>query len=70
MLVAYPIAFNTATLVGFIVYGVNPDLFWLKLTIAVNVAAVVMAIVAAVPGFIDWVHYQLLRLLPVLERSR
>ena len=54
MLVAYPIAFNTATLVGFIVYGVNPDLFWLKLTIAVNAAAVVMAVVAAVPGFIDW----------------
>lgn len=54
MLVAYPIAFNTATLAGFIVYGVNPDLFWLKLTIAVNAAAVVMAVVAAVPGFIDW----------------
>jgi uncharacterized membrane protein len=54
MLVAYPIAFNTATLIGFIIDGVNPDLFWLKLTIAANAAAVVMAIVAAVPGFIDW----------------
>jgi uncharacterized membrane protein len=97
MLVAYPIAFNTATLVGFVIYGISADLFWLKLTIALNVAAVVMAVVAAVPGFIDWaaghpernpgqthradphgaqrgrvgaVYHQLLRLLPVLERSR
>lgn len=54
MLVAYPIAFNTATLVGFIIYGVDGDLFWLKLAIALNAAAVVMAVVAAVPGFIDW----------------
>jgi uncharacterized membrane protein len=54
MLVAYPIAFNTATLVGFIIYGFSQDLFWLKLTIAVNAAAVVMSVVAAIPGFIDW----------------
>ncbi|MGH3549888.1 MAG: DUF2231 domain-containing protein [Pseudonocardiaceae bacterium] len=54
MLVAYPIAFNTATLAGFVAYAVIPDLFWLKLTIAVNAAAVVMSIVAAIPGFIDW----------------
>jgi uncharacterized membrane protein len=46
MLVAYPIAFNTATLVGFIVFGANGDLFWLKLAIVLNGAAVVMAIVA------------------------
>ncbi len=54
MLVAYPIAFNTATLAGFIIYGLSPELFWLKLTIAVNAAAVVMAILAAIPGFVDW----------------
>ncbi len=54
MLVAYPIAFNTATLAGFIIYGVSQDLFWLRLTIAVNAAAVVMSVVAAIPGFIDW----------------
>jgi uncharacterized membrane protein len=50
MLVAYPIAFNTATLVAFIIYGVNGDPFWLKMAIALNAAAVVMAIVAAIPG--------------------
>ena len=54
MLVAYPIAFNTATLVAFIIYGVNGDPFWLKMAIALKAAAVVMAIVAAIPGFIDW----------------
>lgn len=54
MLVAYPIAFNTATLAGFIIYAVSQDLFWLKVTIAVNAAAVVMSVVAAIPGFIDW----------------
>ncbi|HET9255898.1 MAG TPA: DUF2231 domain-containing protein [Pseudonocardiaceae bacterium] len=54
MLVAYPIAFNTATLAGFIIYAASYDLFWLKLTIAVNAAAVVMSVIAAIPGFIDW----------------
>lgn len=54
MLVAYPIAFNTATLAGFIIYASSGDLFWLKLAIATNAAAVVMAVVAAVPGIVDW----------------
>ena len=54
MLIAYPIAFYTGTLVGFIIYAVAGSLFWLQLTIALNVAAVVMALLAAIPGFIDW----------------
>jgi uncharacterized membrane protein len=54
MVVAYPIAFYTSTLVGFIVYGATQDPFWLRLTIVANVAGVVMAVVAALPGFIDW----------------
>lgn len=54
MLIAYPVAFYTATLVGFCIYAANPELFWLKLAIAVNVAGVVMALVAAIPGFVDW----------------
>lgn len=54
MLVAYPIAMYTATLVGFIIFGATDDLFWLKLTIAANVAGVGMAVVAALPGFLDW----------------
>ncbi|HJP65714.1 MAG TPA: DUF2231 domain-containing protein, partial [Actinomycetota bacterium] len=34
--------------------GATSDHFWLKLTIAVNLAGVAMAVVAALPGFLDW----------------
>src|ERR687886_29215 len=54
MVIAYPVAFYTATLVGFGIYGATGDHFWLKATIAVNLAGVVMAVVAALPGFLDW----------------
>jgi uncharacterized membrane protein len=54
MLVAYPIAFYTATLVCFLVYGSNHDPFWFKVAYVANAAGVVMAAVAALPGFIDW----------------
>jgi uncharacterized membrane protein len=54
MLIAYPVAFYTATLVGFMIYAATANHFWLKLTIAANVAGVAMALIAAVPGFIDW----------------
>jgi uncharacterized membrane protein len=53
MVIAYPVAFYTATLVGFVIYGATGDHFWLKLTIAANVAGVAMAVVATVPGFLD-----------------
>jgi uncharacterized membrane protein len=54
MIIAYPVAFYTATLVTFIIYGATDDRFWLRMAIALNVAGVVMAVVAALPGFIDW----------------
>jgi uncharacterized membrane protein len=54
MVVAYPIAFYTSTLVAFVVYAASGDPFWLKLAIAANIAGVVMAVVAAIPGFLDW----------------
>jgi len=54
ILIAYPIAFYTSTLVGFIVYAATNGFFWLKLTIAVNLAGIAMAVVAALPGFGDW----------------
>jgi uncharacterized membrane protein len=44
----------TATLAGFIVYAARGNLFWLKLTIAANVIGVGMAVVTALPGFLDW----------------
>ena len=54
MLVAFPIAFYGAAVVSYIVYGANENLFWFRLAVIANVAGVVMAAVAAIPGFIDW----------------
>lgn len=54
MLVAYPIAGNTGTLVGFILYAIKGDQFWLNFAIALNWVAVFGAVAAALPGFIDW----------------
>jgi uncharacterized membrane protein len=54
MLVAYPVASYTGTLVGFAVYAANGQLFWLRLAIALNIAGVGSALLAALPGFVDW----------------
>jgi uncharacterized membrane protein len=56
MLVAFPVAFYTAALVCYIVYANNADPFWFKVAVAANAAGVVMAAVAAIPGFIDWLN--------------
>jgi uncharacterized membrane protein len=54
MLVAFPVACYTGTLAGFAVYAANGHLFWLNLAIALNVAGVVTAAIAALPGLVDW----------------
>src|SRR5690348_11645564 len=54
MLIAYPVASYTGTLVGFAVYAANGQQFWLRLAIALNIAGVGMALLAALPGFVDW----------------
>ena len=54
MLVAYPVAFYTATLVCYIAYNSNANLFWFKVAVVANIAGAAMAAVAAIPGFIDW----------------
>jgi uncharacterized membrane protein len=54
MLVAFPVAFYTAAFAGFIVCSLNYDPFWFKLACVANLAGVIMAAVAALPGFIDW----------------
>jgi len=56
MLVAYPIVLYTATLVCYIVYSSNHDVFWFKVAYVANISGVIMAVVAALPGFIDWLH--------------
>ena len=49
MLVAYPVAFYTATLVCYIAYNSNQNPFWFKVAVVANVAGAVMAAVAAIP---------------------
>ena len=55
MLVAFPITFYILTFVGFIVFSfISPNTFWYKLAYFSNFAAVGTALLAAIPGFIDW----------------
>lgn len=54
MVVAYPIALYTATLVAYIIYGFHDDPFYFKAAVAANIAGIIMAALAALPGFIDW----------------
>jgi uncharacterized membrane protein len=54
MLIAFPVACYTGTLVGFAVYAANGHLFWLNLAIALNIVGVITAALAAIPGLVDW----------------
>lgn len=54
MLVAFPVAFYTATLVCFIVYASNADTFWFRFATVTNWAGVGTAALAALPGLVDW----------------
>jgi uncharacterized membrane protein len=54
MLVAFPVTFYTTTLIGFVAYALTDNLFWWHVGLWSNVAGVVTAVVAALPGMIDW----------------
>jgi uncharacterized membrane protein len=54
MLVAFPVAFYTATVISFAVYAGSSDLFWWRMGLLLNAAGVLGAVIAAIPGFIDW----------------
>jgi uncharacterized membrane protein len=54
MLVAFPVAFYTGTLVAFIAYAASSEPFWYRVGWVANWAGVATAAVAALPGFIDW----------------
>jgi uncharacterized membrane protein len=54
MLIGFPVAFYTSALVCYVVYGSNDNPFWFKVAVVANIAGVIMAAVAAVPGLIDW----------------
>jgi uncharacterized membrane protein len=54
MLVAFPITFYTSAFLGYVVYAATDLMFWWRLALYANVAGVVMAVAAAVPGIVDW----------------
>lgn len=55
MLVAFPITFYLVTFLAFATYNfISGDTFWYKLGYFSNAAAVITAVIAAIPGFIDW----------------
>ncbi|MFC5673686.1 DUF2231 domain-containing protein [Streptomyces incanus] len=53
MLVGFPVACYTGTLVGFAVYAATGHQFRLNPAIALNVVGVGSALLAALPGFVD-----------------
>jgi uncharacterized membrane protein len=56
MLIAFPVALYTATLVSYIVYDSNSNIFWFRVAVVANIAGVIMAVIAAIPGLIDWLY--------------
>jgi uncharacterized membrane protein len=53
MLIAFPIALYVATVVALFVFTGTRDVFWYTVAFYANVAAIVMAALAAIPGLID-----------------
>lgn len=54
MLVGFPVTLYTVTLACFVAYAAGADPFWFRVGVYANVAGVISAAIAAVPGFIDW----------------
>jgi uncharacterized membrane protein len=54
MLVGFPVTLYVVTLVCFVAFGLGADPFWFRVAVYANIAGVVMALIAAIPGFIDW----------------
>jgi uncharacterized membrane protein len=55
MIVAFPIAFYTVSLIAFLVYQYGGmETFWFRLAYFCTFAGVGTAVLAAIPGFIDW----------------
>jgi uncharacterized membrane protein len=52
-LIAFPVALYTSTVVALIVHAATGDPFWFRAAMWTNIGGVVMAAVAAIPGFID-----------------
>jgi uncharacterized membrane protein len=55
MLIAFPVTFYTTTLIAFAAYALTDNVTWWQLALRANVAGVITAAIAAVPGLIDWI---------------
>ena len=55
MLVGFPVAFYSASTAAYVVYAITGDVFAFKLGVVSNIAGVMGAFLAAVPGAIDWI---------------
>jgi uncharacterized membrane protein len=64
MLVAFPIAFYTATVATLLAYIGTLEAFWYRVAMVSNIAGIVTAVIAAIPGAID------LLALPRTSRAR
>jgi uncharacterized membrane protein len=53
MLVAFPIAFYTATVATLLAYVGTHETFWFRVAMVANLAGIVTALVAVIPGAID-----------------
>jgi uncharacterized membrane protein len=54
ILVMFPVVFYAAALVAFVTYAATKSPFAFQVGVVANVAGVASALLAAVPGFVDW----------------
>jgi uncharacterized membrane protein len=54
MLIAFPVASHVGALVGFAMWVAGGEIFWLDIGIALSVVGAGSALMAALPGFVDW----------------
>lgn len=54
MLVGFPVALYTVAFACFLAYALGASPFWFRVAVYANLAGVIMAAVAAVPGLVDW----------------
>lgn len=54
MIVAFPITSYTVAFAGFLAFQLSGNAYWYKTALYSNYAGVFTALLAAVPGFLDW----------------
>jgi uncharacterized membrane protein len=54
MLVGFPVTFYVAALVCFAASAFGADARWFQIGVYANLAGVITAVLAAIPGFLDW----------------